>query len=124
MKGGVRGAVGFKAVKILRRDPCAYCGEYQVYPSKHKKAGIIHATLDHIHPKGRGGKNTWENYAPACTRCNNRKRDNSLLGFLLDADIPSVAERVQFHMPRNWYDPLGIIRRKVSLEELKDVYSV
>lgn len=53
--------------RILDRDrhSCAYCGE---------KA----ATIDHIHPQSRGGKNTWENLVAACESCNSKK-GNSLL---------------------------------------------
>ncbi len=30
-------------------------------------------TRDHVHPLSRGGENTWENVATACSPCNNRK---------------------------------------------------
>lgn len=30
-------------------------------------------TRDHVHPLSRGGENTWENVATACSHCNNRK---------------------------------------------------
>lgn len=48
---------------IFKRDKhtCVYCG------SKEK------LTLDHIMPKSRGGKNTWENLVTACFPCNHRK---------------------------------------------------
>lgn len=48
---------------ILRRDgsKCQYCGS-------------AHAvTIDHILPRSRGGKDTWENLVAACISCNNRK---------------------------------------------------
>lgn len=30
-------------------------------------------TVDHIIPKSRGGKDTWDNLVTACVSCNNRK---------------------------------------------------
>jgi 5-methylcytosine-specific restriction endonuclease McrA len=35
------------------------------------------ATIDHILPKCRGGKNTWENTVTACHPCNNKKDDRT-----------------------------------------------
>ncbi len=48
---------------ILRRDGyrCQYCGSRE------------NLTVDHIIPRSRGGRDTWENLVTACTRCNNRK---------------------------------------------------
>jgi len=48
---------------ILRRDDhaCQYCGSTD---------GL---TLDHVHPKSRGGADAWENLVAACVPCNNRK---------------------------------------------------
>lgn len=48
---------------VLRRDRmrCQYCN------------GRDRLTIDHVIPKSRGGKDTWENLVAACTRCNNRK---------------------------------------------------
>lgn len=48
---------------VLRRDGhrCVYCGATE------------RLTIDHVHPKSRGGKDAWENLVAACTRCNNRK---------------------------------------------------
>ncbi|MFI7585593.1 HNH endonuclease [Spongisporangium articulatum] len=47
---------------VLRRDDhrCAYCG--------------LHATtIDHVLPRSRGGRDTWENLVACCVRCNNVK---------------------------------------------------
>ena len=50
---------------IFKRDghKCLYCGS--------KKD----LTLDHVLPKARGGKTTWNNLATACKRCNSKKGD-------------------------------------------------
>jgi 5-methylcytosine-specific restriction endonuclease McrA len=47
---------------VLRRDRhlCAYCGT---------TAG----TVDHVLPRSRGGKDSWENLVACCVRCNNLK---------------------------------------------------
>ena len=50
---------------IFKRDgyKCLYCGS--------KKD----LTLDHVLPKARGGKTTWNNLATACKTCNSKKGD-------------------------------------------------
>ena len=50
---------------IFRRDhhTCQYCGSKQ------------NLTIDHVMPRARGGKDTWENLVTACVTCNNRKGD-------------------------------------------------
>lgn len=52
---------------VLRRDQnrCAYCAK----PAN---------TIDHVQPKSRGGKDTWENLVACCLRCNNKKGDKTL----------------------------------------------
>ena len=54
---------------LLKRDDnrCQYC-------SKNKRP----LTIDHVVPKDRGGKDTWENLVAACRKCNTKK-GNSLL---------------------------------------------
>jgi 5-methylcytosine-specific restriction endonuclease McrA len=51
---------------VLRRDShrCGYCA---------KSAN----TIDHVIPKSRGGKDTWENLVACCLRCNNLKGDKT-----------------------------------------------
>ncbi len=53
--------------EVLRRDKhhCQYCG------SKHK------LTLDHVLPRSKGGKHTWDNVVTACESCNSRKGDRT-----------------------------------------------
>lgn len=52
---------------VLARDHhrCAYCG------------GAAD-TVDHVHPRSRGGRHVWENVVAACVRCNHRKADRLL----------------------------------------------
>ncbi|MGQ9736151.1 MAG: HNH endonuclease [Thermaceae bacterium] len=53
---------------ILRRDryTCQYCG---------RQGGEL--TVDHVLPKSRGGKSTWENLVTACRSCNLKKGDRT-----------------------------------------------
>ena len=51
---------------VLRRDGhrCAYCGRAA-------------STVDHVLPRSRGGRDTWENLVAACLPCNGRKGDRT-----------------------------------------------
>lgn len=53
---------------IIIRDnyTCQYCGKQ-----------LPKLTIDHIHPKSRGGPNTWENLVAACAKCNGTKADRT-----------------------------------------------
>jgi 5-methylcytosine-specific restriction endonuclease McrA len=59
--------IPFSRENVYRRDQytCVYCG------SKDKTT----LTLDHVHPRAKGGKDSWENVVTACRRCNNEKAD-------------------------------------------------
>ncbi len=50
--------------EVFRRDmfTCQYCGQ---------KTHDL--TLDHVMPRHRGGKHTWDNLVSACRSCNHRK---------------------------------------------------
>lgn len=52
---------------IYRRDghQCAYCGSKE------------NLTIDHVIPKSRGGKSSWDNLATCCFKCNNKKSDKT-----------------------------------------------
>jgi len=58
----------FTRVSLLRRDDhrCQYCGTRPAHAQ---------LTIDHVVPKARGGRTTWENCVAACVRCNSRKAD-------------------------------------------------
>lgn len=55
---------------VHRRDGniCQYCG-VEVQTGE--------GTIDHIHPRSRGGKNTWENLVCSCVKCNTKKGDRT-----------------------------------------------
>lgn len=99
-----RGQVSLTRRAIFSRDggTCGYCG-------------AAATTIDHVLPRSRGGRHSWENVVSACHRCNHRKADRTLdeLGWRLrSAPIaPSgSAWRVLGHRkpdPR-WSDWLGL----------------
>jgi len=71
-----RRSVPMTRAGVLRRDGrrCAYCG---------RRAD----TIDHVVPRSRGGRHTWDNCVAACRVCNSRKADRLLseLGWTLDS---------------------------------------
>lgn len=73
--------VPFGKRNVFVRDnyTCQYCGKQF---SKHTKA----LTIDHVIPKVRGGKSTWENCVASCKECNTRKgkRTPREIGYVLN----------------------------------------
>lgn len=57
-----------KNIFIRDRKTCQYCGH--VF-NENK------LTLDHVHPKSRGGKSDWQNLVAACQPCNLKKADRT-----------------------------------------------
>jgi len=57
--------------KVLRNDPCSYCG----------KPGP--STVDHIIPVSKGGTNDISNLTAACADCNSLKHNKDVLTFML-----------------------------------------
>lgn len=84
---------------IYKRDnyQCVYCQE-----SDKKQL-----TLDHVIPKSKGGKDTWDNLVTACKRCNNEKSDLTLEEYGKDIPKPyrphylMLIKRVQ-KIPKEW----------------------
>ena len=68
--GVPRYEVKFCRTTLYERDngKCQYCS---VRLPKTK------ATIDHVLPKSRGGKNTWKNTVLSCKKCNERKDDRT-----------------------------------------------
>lgn len=55
------------------RNVCAYCGKLF--------ANHYHLSRDHIHPKFKGGENTWMNVVTSCKSCNSEKGHKTLKEF-------------------------------------------
>ena len=53
--------------RVFKRDnnECVYCGS--------KKD----LTIDHVIPRSKGGKNTWDNLVTCCSKCNLKKSDRT-----------------------------------------------
>ena len=62
--------VKFSRVNIYARDShrCQYCGV---------ACTISELTYDHVIPRSRGGRTTWENIVSACYTCNRRKANRT-----------------------------------------------
>lgn len=73
---------------ILIRDnfSCAYCGKYA-------------DTIDHVHPRALGGKNSYENCVAACKKCNNKKGSRTLesMGWTLSKEPKAPSPRMFLH---------------------------
>lgn len=63
-----RHEVRFSRRHVLQRDgfSCQYCG---------RRCDEAELNLDHVIPRERGGRTTWENIVTACLRCNSHKAD-------------------------------------------------
>ena len=84
---------------VLKRDnfTCQYCGRTQ---------SSSDLTLDHVLPRSRGGKNTWENVVAACKPCNHRKGNRTPaeahVRLLRQPFRPRYLALVVFDMPPAW----------------------
>jgi len=61
--------------RMLRLDPCVYCGAPYRFGSWRE--------VDHIQARASGGPDRWWNYASACRFCNTCKSDRPVLEWLL-----------------------------------------
>ena len=98
--------VKFSRVNIYARDGyrCQYCGN---------KCSIDQLTYDHVIPRSRGGRTTWENIVSCCYMCNARKANRTpeearmvlRTAPVRPAWIPAVQIRVSNHsVPDAWRD--------------------
>ncbi len=74
-------ALSRKNILLRDRNTCQYCGRLAPAPE---------LTLDHVVPRSRGGKSTWENLVACCKPCNHHKSDR----------LPSEAEMILLRPPR------------------------
>ena len=68
--------VAFTSGNVYLRDRyrCQYCGERHAL------------TIDHVHPRSKGGLHVWENVVSACTDCNSCKGDT--VGLMHPMKVP------------------------------------
>ncbi|MGB0036298.1 MAG: HNH endonuclease [Candidatus Acidiferrales bacterium] len=61
-------ALSRKNILLRDRNTCQFCGD--AFPASE-------LTLDHVMPRSRGGRSSWENLVACCYQCNNRKGDRT-----------------------------------------------
>lgn len=108
------GPVPLTKKNVLLRDNycCQYCGF----------KGDRTLTLDHVIPKARGGKSTFENLVACCFDCNQRKKDRlpHEIGMNLrkkpktPARIPWIRIKTNSNCPQDWREFLW---HDISIEE-------
>ena len=94
-------ALSRKNIYLRDNYTCRYCG---------KTGGEL--TIDHVVPKSKGGRETWENMVVCCARCNNRKGDQTpeQAGMGLKTMPYRPPSSLYLHMtrlsnvPSSWYD--------------------
>ena len=87
---------------IYKRDMgnCQYCGKF---------LAIKDATIDHINPKSKNGKFTWDNCVLSCVKCNLKKGSYDLkevgMKLIKTPETPSY-DKINFcfldNMPESW----------------------
>jgi 5-methylcytosine-specific restriction endonuclease McrA len=103
-----RNRVPLTRAALMRRDnyKCAYCGRHG-------------ETIDHVHPRSRGGQHTWENCVAACQMCNHRKADRLLseLGWTLPV-APAVPKGAHWRLIGAQFDGWVAGRTRVPARSL------
>ncbi len=61
-------ALSRKNILLRDRNTCQFCA--RIFPTSE-------LTLDHVMPRSRGGRSSWENLVACCYACNNRKGDRT-----------------------------------------------
>ncbi|MCA9410876.1 MAG: HNH endonuclease [Candidatus Omnitrophica bacterium] len=111
--------VVFSRRNIFKRDrfTCQYCGS-------HPK--MIELTIDHVLPKSRRGRSTWENCVVSCRDCNEKKgnRTPTEAGLVLKSTpkrpawLPFVAQNTSVRP--SWEKFLGDLYWNVELDQTED----
>jgi 5-methylcytosine-specific restriction endonuclease McrA len=109
--------VHFSRRTIYRRDnnQCQYCGSCPGTPD---------LSIEHILPRSRGGKTTWENCVIACTDCNRRKADRTPeeagMKLLKKPTKPKFSFFKGDYRCKSWESILGICYWSVELKNDMD----
>ena len=87
---------------IIWRDKnlCQYCGD---------DFKTVELTVDHVLPRSRGGKNTWENLVAACKPCNQKKG-------------AKTTDEADMHPIRKPYVPKDTILKNVSETQMSETW--
>jgi len=117
----------FSRKNILQRDKftCQYCGKGPSgYKTSSKWMEKNELSLDHVVPRCRGGKTTWQNIVACCLECNTKKGSRSLqeLGWKLDKTPkapkyhPTVNISLRSSVHKQWVNFVDIAYWNVELE--------
>jgi len=96
---------------IYKRDNghCQYCSKFLT---------IKEATIDHINPKSKNGKFTWDNCVLSCVKCNLKKGNYDLkeigMKLLKKPEIPSH-DKINFYLLENTPESWKMFKLKVIL---------
>lgn len=107
---GRKRQVKFSRINLAIRDDfsCQYCGD---------KKTLKHLTYDHVVPRAKGGRTTWENIVMACRPCNSKKghktaeevglrlRTKPIKPKWLPANVFRI-EDTRASVPEQWYNYL------------------
>lgn len=91
-----------KRQNVFWRDQyqCQYCS---IKPS------IDKLTIDHIVPRSKGGKNTWDNLVTACKKCNQKKGNKTL-------------EQSNMKLIRKPYEPRSSVLRNINKNQISPIW--
>ena len=91
-----------KRQNVFWRDQyqCQYCSA---------KPNIEKLTIDHITPRSKGGKNTWDNLVTACKRCNQKKGNKTL-------------EQTNMKLIRKPFVPRSSVLRNVNKNQISPLW--
>lgn len=116
--GFIRHEVRFSRRNIFERDrnTCQYCG---------KRVSKCDLTLDHVVPRSRGGRDSWENLVLACVPCNvrkgNRTPEEAHMPLIRKPSKPSWLPKLGTRIPKsqimNWYRFVDAAYWDVELRE-------
>jgi 5-methylcytosine-specific restriction endonuclease McrA len=81
----------FVKVPFRRRAPLNRRGIFARDGHRCQYCGGAAESIDHVHPRSKGGEHTWENVVAACRACNVRKRDRLLPETSMALRRPPVA---------------------------------
>jgi 5-methylcytosine-specific restriction endonuclease McrA len=94
----IRREVRLSRRSIFERDThqCQYCG---------RRLAKQDLTIDHVMPRSRGGRDTWENLVLACVQCNlrkaNRTPEEARMRLQRKPAAPHWLPSFGVHIPRN-----------------------
>lgn len=66
-----------RALFILQDGRCPYCGRGMIFIERARRKHLhnLMATFEHVHPRRKGGDNSFENRMLVCHECNHRRGD-------------------------------------------------